>query len=678
MKTRFSSAHVSLALVIIAIMLGAYAQYSHTFIGGDTRAILLFPLSIAIFAAALYFHRSDITTRLDEPMLPQRSGRRPSSSLQIAVAVASVLTFALASDNEFNPDNVLAWLVSMVIFFYTFWEPQKSWNEWQDWGRARIKSVHEFASGGLRVSSRVALFITILLAALFFYYYNLPGVPAEMDSDHAEKLLDVNDIVTRGLRPIFFERNTGREPLQFYLTATYIWATNHPIDHMALKMITAFMGVLVVVGTFFLARELFDDDVAFPTAALIAISKWPVTIARMGLRFPFTPVCVAPAAFFLIRGLKRKSRNDFLMAGFFLGLGLLGYNAFRLAPLLATVFVALWVLTHRIDRTELTRLATNFGLMAAMAFVVFMPVFRYSIDHPDRFWQRALTRVANTETDISGNPLVVFTENAWNAALMFNWTGDEAWPNTIPGDPALDYFSGGIFVLGITYAIYRLIRHKEWEYAFVLIGIFVMQLPSSLALAFPRENPSVVRAGGAIPFVFLIAALPLAWIARVTRQASGRGLMLVVLVLLLGMIARTNYLRYFRDFDVSYRLASWNSSEVASEIAAFANTVGDYDHAYIMLYPHWIDTRNVAINMGQIGWDQTIPKADDMEQMADDPANKLIVLNVSDDQNLARLMEIFPSAQMRIYHSHTPTRDFVILYVPGSAGSGVRLGAAEQ
>lgn len=677
MKIRFHAAHFSLALVIAAIMVGAYAQYSHTFGGSNTRALFVFPLSLAIFAAALYFHPIAIPTRLADLVPAQKNGRRISNSLQIAAVLAAVLTFALSSDNEFNPDNLLAWLVSIVIFLYTFWEPQKSWTEWRDWARARVEAARAFAANGLRVSSRAVLFIAIILAALFFYYYNLPGVPAEMDSDHAEKLLDVNDIVTRGLRPIFFERNTGREPLQFYLTAAFIWVTNHPIDHMALKTITALMGVLVVAGTFFLTRELFDDDVAFLTAALIAISKWPVTIARMGLRFPFTPVFVAPAAFFLFRALKQKSRNDFLIAGLFLGAGLLGYNAFRLAPLLAIIFVGLWIGTHRFEEGERSRLLMNFGLMAAMAFVVFMPVFRYSVDHPDRFWYRALTRVANTETDLPGNPLLIFSGNVLNAALMFNWTGDEAWPNTIPGDPALDYFSGGIFVLGALYAIYRLVRFQEWAYAYVLLGIFVMQLPSSLALAFPRENPSVVRAGGAIPFVYMIAALPLAWIARVTRQASGRGLMLVVLILLLGMIARTNFLRYFRDFDANYRQSSWNSTEVAAEISAFANTIGDYDHAYIMLHPHWIDTRNVAINMGRIGWDQTIPSADDMEQMAGDPANKLIVLSIADEQNLSRLLEIFPNAQMRVYHSHTPTRDFVLLYVPGTAGSSVRLGAPE-
>jgi len=43
-------------------------------------------------------------------------------------------------------------------------------------------------------------------------------VPGEMFSDHAEKLLDVGDVLN-GKLSIFFPRNSGREAIQMYLTA---------------------------------------------------------------------------------------------------------------------------------------------------------------------------------------------------------------------------------------------------------------------------------------------------------------------------------------------------------------------------------------------------------------------------------------------------------------------------
>jgi hypothetical protein len=451
------------------------------------------------------------------------------------------------------------------------------------------------------------------------------------------------------------------------LVAALVEWGKHPLDHMALKLVTATFGWLVIPGTFFFARELFDDDIALLAAALIAVSKWPVTIARMGLRFPFTPVFVALTLFFLFRALKYQRRNDFLMAGLFLGVGLYGYNASRMVPVLVAVFLALWPLIGRkTERVPISKYITNSLLVFALAFVIFVPLLRYSFDHPENFWYRVLTRLSAQERLLSDNPAGTIVSNLVNVSLMFNWTGDEAWPNSIPGDPALDYISGGLFVLGITCALYRLLRFREQAYAFGLIGLGIMLLPSALSLAFPNENPSNVRAGGAIPFVFIVVALPIAWVARALRQMLPQVASIAFVVILITLIARVNYLRYFRDFDVSYRGASWNSSEVAGAIRGFAESVGDYDHAWVLLYPHWIDTRNVAINMGRIGWDQTLPNADVAQSQVKDGANKLYVLNPNDRDNLKRLQRIFPNGQLRVFRARTPGHDFYLWYVSGT------------
>ncbi len=129
-------------------------------------------------------------------------------------------------------------------------------------------------------------------------------------------------------------------------------------------------------------------------------------------------------------------------------------------------------------------------------------------------------------------------------------------------------------------------------------------------------------------------------------------------------------MRYFWEFDANYRRASWNSSEVAAVIRSFADSVGDLDHAWILLYPHWIDTRNVAINMHEIEWNHTLPNADAAQAHAGDPSNKLYILNPGDQANLARLREIFPDGQQRTFHARTPGHDFIVFFVPGALAPG--------
>ena len=661
-------------LALAAMAFAVLAQNLHTHRQADDAARVLFLVAIGVWLFVLFAAPVTIGTRLAH--IPAEEKPRPLARAFVISAFAlAALTFLFSSGNEFNADNVLAWFLSIAVFLYAFWIPEKNWEAWL----ARLVSARKMFVEGVRLSPTVLALVGVILVGIVFYYHDLDATPAEMTSDHAEKLLDVNDVVNGGLAPIFFERNTGREPLQFYLTAAFVKLTGHPIDHMALKLITALMGVLVIPFTFLLARELFDDDVALFAAFLIAIAKWPLTIARMGLRFPFTPVFVAPTVYFLFRALKSGRRNDFLMAGLFLGLGLLGYNAFRLAPLLVIVFIVWWWWTHRLTLTQTRALIVNSALMFTLALFVVMPLVRYMTERPEMVWYRAATRLVGEGQATVSDPLDVFASNLVNAALMFNWTSDAAWPNALPNDPALDYVSGGLFVLGVTYALYRLARYRENAYAFVLGGLAIMLLPSALALAFPNENPSVVRAGGAIPFVFIVVALPLAWVWRAGRAllaefAWGRAATLVTIVMLFALIGRANYLRYFVDFDANYRRASWNSSEVAAVIRGFASSVGDVEHAWILLYPHWIDTRNVAINMHRIGWEQTLPNADAARAHANEPTNKLYILHPNDQANLTRLREIFPGAQERVFHARTPGHDFIVFYVPGAVAPGQVLG----
>lgn len=670
-RPRLAAMSMHIPLALGALVVAAVAQYVRTFVErsaqSDIVAAGLFLAAVVAWVLAISAHPGANVTRLDRPAQPNACPeRRVYPGFYFGAALLAVITFLTSVGNEFNFDDLAAWVVSVVVFLYAFWQPERDWDAWREWLEGRRAALDAALHGGWHVSSRMLVLALIMLVGVFFYFHNLDGVPGEMDSDHAEKVLDVNDVVVLDRHPIFFERNTGREPLEFYLISALVTLGNHPIDMMALKFVTATMGLLVIPATFLLAAELFEDRLALLAAAFVAFSKWPVTIARMGLRFPFTPVFIAPLLYFLFRALKYRRRNDFLMTGLFLGVGLYGYNAFRIAPVLVVALIVLWAVVYRMDWGAIRWYITNSVLVLLFALVIFMPLFRYSVDRPENFWFRVLTRLSSEERSLPGNPVTVLAGNVVNTALMFNWKGDDAWPNSIPGDPALDYVSGGLFLFGLAYAVYRIVHFREWAYVFVLVALVILLVPSTLSLAFPNENPSNARAGGAVPLVFMITALPVAWLFEQLRRERSRLAAAAFVLALLAIIASVNYVRYFRDFDESYRRLSWNSDEIAGVIRGFATSVGDFEHAYIMLYPHWVDTRNVAINMGSIGWEQTLPNAEAARPQAQDAANKLYVLNPNDSTNLAQLQSILPNGQLRTFHSRTPGHDFLLWYVPGT------------
>ncbi|MGB8644530.1 MAG: glycosyltransferase family 39 protein [Anaerolineae bacterium] len=581
--------------------------------------------------------------------------RNRSALLPVPLALAA-FTFLTSTNNTFTLLNVSLWVLSIVSFVVLFAERPT---------RPHVKNIY-LILGGL---------ILLLLLGGFFYYYHLDQVPGEMTSDHAEKLQDIYDVLN-GKRPIFFTRNTGREPLEFYLVSSFIALIHHRLDYMSLKWVTATIGLLVVPVTFFIGHVLFDDWVGWLAGAFVAINLWGVGIARMGLRFPFTPFFTALTFLFFFRALKYQRRNDYLLAGLFLGAGLYGYHAFKIAPLVVAGCFVLWLLLEghigaalrrRANWREIGRVGSNFMLLVLFSVIVFMPLFRYMVDHPESFWQRVLTRVSDEERPLPGNPVAIFADNLKNDLLMFNVEGDHSWPNTLSDVPVLDEVSGGLFVLGVGYGLYRWLRYREKVYAYVLAVLVGLLLPSALAIAFPIENPSVVRAGGAIPFVLLIVALPLSRLVRALRNIPGRlgwALAGVAILALLAVSVQLNYTRYFVKFDEQYRSNSWNSSEMAATMLDFVQHGGKIDHAWVVAFPYWVDTRNVAINIGNIEWDNVLWHVKEMPDPSHDPAPRLYILSVQDQENLQALESIFPQGVMSVYPSRTSGKEYIGFYVP--------------
>ncbi len=660
-------------LALAAIVLAAVAQNVHTYRQADLIALIVFAGAIVLWLAALWVAPVALNTRLADAAPVAEVAPRPSPALAISVGALAVLTFLFAGGNEFTPDNLLAWGLGIATCLYTFGVPLQTWEAW----RARTRAWAERLAQGALISPRGLALLGILLVSGGLNYWQLDRAPADLLSEHAEVILAVNDLVAENSAPIYFERSNSREPLEFYVTAALVRATGRPLDFLALKQITAFAGGLLVLGVWWLARELFDDEVALLAALFAALSKWTLVLARIGLSFVFAPLFTAFALGFLLRALKHQRRNDFLWSGLWLGVGLYGNDAFRLTPVLALVFIGGWFAINRAVRRD-RKFVAQVVLMFALMLIVAMPLVRYATQAPEIFWQFFATHVLGDATRVD-NLAQLVGRNFLAALAMFNWTGDAAWFVALPNDPALDYVTGGLFVLGVVLALYRWVARRESAYAFAVLGVVVPVLLSAFSAAASADNPSITRASGALPFVFLLAALPAAWLARAFWQALsnlawGKLAALIVIGVIVAASARVNYTRYFGEYAAHYRQAAWNADEIASVLRGFAASVGDLDHAWIVVYPHWVDARNVGIAMRQIGWEQVLPNADGARAHQIDGANQLYILHPSDAENLTRLREIFPNGQQRLYHARTPDHAFVVFYAPGTVGANGFLG----
>lgn len=615
---------------------------------------------------------------------PGRLARSGLGLLALGLTAAAYVGFA---DNRFSTVGVLSWLAAMIAFLLAAAGIPAPDELVQRLRRGLRRAFDGVRHDGLdiRVTATVLVVAAVTLVGAFFRLHRLAEVPAQMTSDHAEKLLDVYDVL-QGERPIFFPRNTGREAVQFYLTAALIRFTPLTIGHLALKVGTVLVSIITVPLAFLLGRSIYGRRVGFLAAAFVALSRWHVAISRVGLRFPFTPLFSALVLTFLFRAFRHNRRRDWLACGIALGVGLHTYTAVRILPLLLVVLTLAKAAFDLIERrrtrggssrrdpgaySERTALSRDFWINAVLgalaSMLVFLPLLRYMRDHPDMFWYRVSTRVAETERTLPAQPWRILALNVRDAFLMFNYEGGPVWANTVPHDPVLSCVVGALFLLGLVLASWSLLRRSDRRGLYLLLSLFVLLLPSALSIAFPEENPSAVRIGGAIPVVALLAAVAVqAMIEALCGLFQGRGRWLagVPAAAILVAAAFLTYRWYFVTYDQQYRRRAWNTRDMGRVVRGFADSVGDMDHAYHISFPHWADTRNIGINAGDITWRNAVVELEDLREHAQDPLPKLYLVYPGHRRALRLLEELFPEGRLQRFRSVEEMEDFFIYSVP--------------
>jgi hypothetical protein len=589
----------------------------------------------------------------------------------VFLSLAFFLFGAPFSDNQFNPLNTFLWLAGAGLAGLSFWQQRIGMDfsavvgRTAAWIRSPVWSFH--------ISRFGLLWLTVFAVCVFFRFHQLAQVPPEMNSDHAEKLLDVVDVLD-GKYAIFFPRNTGREPLQFYLIALTVNLFGTGISFLSMKIGTALAGVAVLPFIYLIGKELANRQAGLLAMAFAGIAYWPNVLSRVALRFSFYPLFAAPALYFFIRGLRSGRNKDFILSGLALGIGLLGYTPIRILPLVLVIAALLAFLHNRVS-PQRKQLLYGLVLTAFFAFAASLPLLRYAQDHPEAFAYRAFSRLTDLERALPQPAGMVFLDNLKNAMLMFGWNNGQIWPISIPGRPALDVISAALFYLGMFLLLARYLRQRKWEDLFLFLAVPLLMLPSILSLAYPGENPAPNRAGGAMVPVFVIIGLVLDGLLRAIKQqvggAQGRLFATLAALVLFLLAASQNHDLVFRQYHQQYALSAWNTTEMGLALNHFAAASGDLDATWVVKSAHWVDTRLVGMHAGDprrdfgIDW-ETIPAT------AADPRPKLFLVRhflqpedrAEEEQVLFMLQQTYPEGWAQLFSSHYFGKDFWMFFTP--------------
>lgn len=438
-----------------------------------------------------------------------------------------------------------------------------------------------------------------------------------MTSDHVEKLLDVLRI-EEGAWPVFCYSNGGRESLHFYSLVLLRALSGLPLSFPLLKLGSVLEGLLSVLATAFLARELVRgvakdastaDTAAVAAAILLAIGHWHVLLSRLGLRLVLAPLFFAVVSIPLARGVRTGSRRAFASCGLLLGLSLYGYQANRILPFLVVTAI-LAALAVRRESPRAKELLSGLVATTALSVVVAVSLLRYAADSPAFFWERMTGRILGAGpgagswsdqlsalTSKSG----VLLDNLARTLAMLHHQTDTSWFCGIPtGVPALDPLTG-------------LLRYAV-----------------ALLLSIGLRGPGNGR----------------------RRFAS-----ILVLLLALSGASAWNADVYFRRAMGAYRASAQPHRTAGAAVREFVRRTGARENVFILPFPNWLDHRAVVLEAEWSDLDLVPARADD-QAFADLVARKattenpftprlssLFLVHPSDGEGVIWLRRRFPEGR---------------------------------
>ena len=321
------------------------------------------------------------------------------------------------------------------------------------------------------------------------------GSPPGLAHDEVAHWLINNDILA-GRHAIYFTEAYGHEAGYHYLQALFQLLLG---DHaLALRLPSAFLGLLVVAVSYQLVRVLFGRAYALPATAVNALLFMPVFYGRLGLRAIALPLLGGLAAYFWwcwwLRQDQAAASWHIVAAGVCAGLATHTYMASRALPIFFALFVVYLALT---DWPNLRRRLAGVILFAGIYLLISLPLILF-------LWQMPTAEFRLTEIDaplraLRGGDVRPVLHNAWLILRGFGWQGDPLWRQNVAGLPLFDPVLGLAFYGGLGVLLWR---WREPRHAFVLLWIACATIPSLLSV----DAPSNIRM---ISFLPLLAVPPL-------------------------------------------------------------------------------------------------------------------------------------------------------------------------
>ncbi|MBE2220222.1 MAG: glycosyltransferase family 39 protein [Anaerolineae bacterium] len=351
------------------------------------------------------------------------------------------------------------------------------------------------------------LLVAILLTAAALRLIGITQVsPPGITHDEVANWL-IDHLILSGEHAVYFTRAYGHEAGYHYWQALLVALIGD--NALALRLASAYLGLIGVAVTFALARKLFGWQVGIIAMGITAVLFFPVFYSRLGLRAISLPVFSGLSAYFWWRAWSaRKSTPAFALAGLFAGLSFYTYMAARAVPIFYGLFIAYLALFHWREFKQRWRGVVLFGAIFA---VIAAPLAYYLITNPGSEFR--ISELDAPLRALMAGDLRPVLENALKILLMFGVKGDPLWRQGVAGMPVFELVVAFLFYLSLPLCLWR---WRDARYGFLLLWLATAVIPSLVTI----NAPSTIRMINLLPVLGIFPALIIVEVIHKIPQLS--------------------------------------------------------------------------------------------------------------------------------------------------------------
>jgi 4-amino-4-deoxy-L-arabinose transferase-like glycosyltransferase len=378
--------------------------------------------------------------------------------------------------------------------------------------------------------------LLILLMAAVLRFHDLSSVPPGITHDEADHGLTAWQIVSEGLREIYFTVGYGREPLYDYTVALLMSFLGPTI--FAARLVSVFASLILIAAMIAWVTRTFNRPIALLAGAGMAAGFWPLMSSRQALRSIMFPTLFVLAILLFWLALEnvskdRRMRNEtfwraahcllpFIMAGVVLGLTFYTYIPARALWIVFPLLLLYWLAREQaLWRITWWRMAVMLLVMAMVA----APLLGYLQVHPDA--ELRIRQLAEPLMQAKVGDWQLLIGQIQSSLRLFFLEGDPVWRYNLYKRPFLNPLFGFLFLAGLAQALWWSVSNKNatpdylGSASFLSLSWLVVGFAPVLITG---PELSMTQAIAVQPLVYLFPAVALAsggaWLARRTRGAS--------------------------------------------------------------------------------------------------------------------------------------------------------------